>query len=147
MTDDESQGIYNVLNQIKEDVNELKINYTKNSSKLDSLSNDVSRLSKDHEDLRGIISTGNYGKNSLIEEVKISHSKINHIENRIDSIKDDVSILEQRWVKFLWAISILVLISAVSSIVNSQVDSDDKAVFYYNYLHIRTLESRVQHLL
>ncbi len=117
MTDDEYKGIYNILNEIKENVNELKVSYTQNTGKLDSLGKELKKLSDEQEQLKSIIYSGNYGKNSLLEEVKLSHSKIHNLEGKLDTAKDDIAILEERWIKFLWALSIAVFLLIVSTIL------------------------------
>lgn len=117
MTDKEYEGIYTILNEIKENVNELKVTYTHHTGKLDSLGKELKKLSDEQEQLKSIIYSGNYGKNSLLEEVKLSHSKIHHLEGKLETAKNDIAILEERWVKFLWAISVAVFLLIVSTIL------------------------------
>ncbi len=124
MTESEYQGIYNILNEIKEDVNSLKVHYSQNSGKLDTLSREINKLSDDHEKMQAVIYRGNYGKNSLLEEIKISHSKIHNLEGKLETAKQDIAILEERWVKFLWALSVAVFLFIVSAAVTTAVGND-----------------------
>lgn len=124
MSEQGYEGIYNILNELKEDINRLKLDNANSNSKLDSLSEQVKKLSEDHGQLRGIISTGTYGRNSLLEEVKVSHSKINYLEGKLESAKSDISVLEDRWVKFLWAMSIAILLIIISEFISKSSESN-----------------------
>ena len=126
MTDEEYKGIYAILNGIKEDVNELKLKYTHNSSTLEGLSRDMKKLSNDHDGLRTVMYEGNYGRHSLLEELQHCQVKINDLDSKLETARGDISELENRWIKVLWAGSIsvaLILISATATVLVKNASS------------------------
>lgn len=119
MTERDYNDIYKILNEVKEDISNMKVHNANNSTKLDTLTEQVKSTNTNYERLRDIISTGGYGRNSLIEEVKIFHSRTDYLEQRLDTAQKDIRTLESRWIKFLWAMSVAVLLILISQFIAS----------------------------
>jgi len=135
MTDEEYQKIYSALDDIRSNLNQISKDNTHNNATLDYLKEEISSMSKEQEKLKSVIYNGNYGRNSILEEVKIAHGKINQLEDKLEKQNEAINSLEDRWVKFLWTISITIIVGIVISLLSEQsVSENNKSQSFITFI-------------
>lgn len=110
-----------ILDRIEKDISGLKrmqesLREENNSQQLtiQAMVESINRLSSRNEENFRLLYRGTQGRFSLLEQIQVNQLKIETLEEDLARAEQDISILEQRWIKLLWTLGLTVGITILS---------------------------------